>query len=597
VSIVRLAKVTVIGITKDERRVLSELQELGCVHLRLLRQKPVTLEEQTTAPTTDAAMALRYLRESPIKRRQVSSDLDFDIHNVTERVLDNLDIRRSTMDRRDELLQRLKDLEPWGDFTFAPLAEMGGQRLWFYSLPRGKLKHLDEVSLPWQVVHLDPSTAWLVIISPTEPAHDMLPVPRTHTGCKRLRDVRQELEDCEIELDEIESQRQSLTRWITLIVKFMARAQDTAELEFALNHSTRQESCFAIQGWAPLDRSVDLTLFADAMRSAVVFEDPTPEDEPPTLLRTPKELSAGEDLVRFYQMPSYWGWDPSGILFVSFALFFSMILSDAGYAALLGLLLGALWRKLGLTDGGRRWRTFLALIVSLSVVWGVMVGSYFGLEPPGNWMVYLKLFDLSDFNTMMKLSVSIGAIHIALANIQMVILWWGDRRAAVHFGWILVLVGGMTIWMAVSDGTAHNVGAFVLVAGLLTVFLCSGTRRIHSLGDCLVRIFEGMQELTRLIRILSDVLSYLRLFALGLASASLALTFNDLARQAAESIEGIGLLAAILILLVGHTLNLSLAVISGVVHGLRLNYIEFYNWGLAGEGYPFRAFRKKELSE
>jgi V/A-type H+-transporting ATPase subunit I len=90
------------------------------------------------------------------------------------------------------------------------------------------------------------------------------------------------------------------------------------------------------------------------------------------------------------------------------------------------------------------------------------------------------------------------------------------------------------------------------------------------------------------------VLSYLRLFALGLASASLAVTFNDLATQAMGAGPGIGLLLALLILALGHVLNLVLAVVSGVVHGLRLNLIEFYNWGINEEGYPFNAFRKKE---
>jgi V/A-type H+-transporting ATPase subunit I len=90
-----------------------------------------------------------------------------------------------------------------------------------------------------------------------------------------------------------------------------------------------------------------------------------------------------------------------------------------------------------------------------------------------------------------------------------------------------------------------------------------------------------------------DILSYLRLFALGLSSASLAVTFNQLAVQAMDT-PGIGLLFGLAILLLGHVLNIILALISGVVHGLRLNLIEFYNWGVSGEGDTFRAFRKKE---
>ena len=91
-----------------------------------------------------------------------------------------------------------------------------------------------------------------------------------------------------------------------------------------------------------------------------------------------------------------------------------------------------------------------------------------------------------------------------------------------------------------------------------------------------------------------DVLSYIRLFALGLAGSSLAVTINDLADQVAHALPGPGLLLAILVVLLGHVINLALCLMSGVVHGLRLNVIEFFNWGLAEEGYPFRPFAKME---
>jgi V/A-type H+-transporting ATPase subunit I len=120
---------------------------------------------------------------------------------------------------------------------------------------------------------------------------------------------------------------------------------------------------------------------------------------------------------------------------------------------------------------------------------------------------------------------------------------------------------------------------------------------VRDARSALLWLFDALQGLTNVTRIFGDVLSYLRLFALGLASASLALTFNDLARQVAERMPGLGLLFALLILVVGHVLNLLLSVMSGVVHGLRLNFIEFYNWALLGEGYPFRPFKKNEVSE
>ena len=112
--------------------------------------------------------------------------------------------------------------------------------------------------------------------------------------------------------------------------------------------------------------------------------------------------------------------------------------------------------------------------------------------------------------------------------------------------------------------------------------------------NLLLRFLDGLKGVSGITTAFGDVLSYLRLFALGLASASLAVTFNDLASQAMGAGAGIGLLLGLVILAAGHALNLVLAVVSGVVHGLRLNLIEFYHWGVNEEGYPFHAFRKKE---
>jgi V/A-type H+-transporting ATPase subunit I len=110
----------------------------------------------------------------------------------------------------------------------------------------------------------------------------------------------------------------------------------------------------------------------------------------------------------------------------------------------------------------------------------------------------------------------------------------------------------------------------------------------------LARGISGLLELTRVTKLFGDVLSYLRLFALGLASASLALTFNDLAGSINAALPGIGLLFAALVLVLGHGITLALGIMSGVVHGLRLNFIEFFGWALTDEGYPFRAFARRE---
>ena len=113
-------------------------------------------------------------------------------------------------------------------------------------------------------------------------------------------------------------------------------------------------------------------------------------------------------------------------------------------------------------------------------------------------------------------------------------------------------------------------------------------------GPLWKRLLKGLGGLTGLSNAFGDALSYLRLFALGLASASLAGTFNDMAGQAKEALPGIGILFALLIALLGHTLNFVLALSSGFIHGLRLNFIEFFRWSVSEEGHPFNAFARKE---
>jgi V/A-type H+-transporting ATPase subunit I len=132
------------------------------------------------------------------------------------------------------------------------------------------------------------------------------------------------------------------------------------------------------------------------------------------------------------------------------------------------------------------------------------------------------------------------------------------------------------------------------MGGFGVVFVFSSDRPVQKPLDWLWWVLDGLKGLSGITGIFGDVLSYMRLFALGLASASLALTFNQLAGQVAAAVPGIGFFFSLLILLVGHGLNVLLSLMSGVVHGLRLNFIEFFKWGMSEEGYPFRAFAKQE---
>ena len=600
-SIARLRKLTLAGLLREKNQVLDQLQALGCLHLVSLAGVPREPEETPPEHAVAALRALRYLAEVPGKRRQVRSARGFDMDGTVARVLASRQRLRTVTDRRDALVERIAELEPWGDFSFPPPDALGGCMLWFYIVPERQMPLLDTLAMPWQVVHKDNRQSWVAVIGPEEPPRDALPVPRTHTGAVSLSELGKQLEETELELEDAEAERLSLTRWIYLMSRSLDRAEDQAVLRHAEAQTLDAEALFLVQGWIAGADVARVTALAEEHGLAVLLEDPEPSDRPPTLLDNPEQLTAGEDLVGFYQMPAYGSWDPSQMLFFSFAAFFAMILSDAGYAAVLGLLLAAYWRRLDQSPIGRRLRILGSVLVGVSLGYGVLVGSYFGVSPPPeSLLARFRVLDVNDFDTMMKLSVAIGVLHLVLANLQQAALKQWRSTAWAHVGWIGVLLGGFVLWLGGAEGAPHwpeTAGRWLIGLGLGTVFAFGSERPVRDARSALLWVLDGLQSLSNVTKLFGDVLSYLRLFALGLASASLAITFNDLARQVAAEVPGLGLLFAILILLVGHVLNLLLSVMSGVVHGLRLNFIEFYNWALLGEGYPFRPFRKKEASE
>jgi len=599
-SITRLRKLTLAGLLKERIPILEQLQTLGCLHLISLAEAAREPETVPPAHAVDARKALRYLGDVPDKRHQVRSEQDFDMPKAVASVLASQDRLRQANDGRDILVQHIEALVPWGDFRLPDRDALAGRYLWFYIVPERQMHLLDDLSLPWQVVHKDNRESWVVVIDPKEPPGDALPVPRAHTGALSLGELYKRLDEAEVELEDAVAERQALTRWIYLLSRHLARAEDQAALSHAAAQILVDEALFLAQGWVPESAIGAVSALAERQGLAMLLEEPEPTDRPPTLLENPEHLAAGQDLVGFYQMPAYGTWDPSRVVFFSFAMFFAMILSDAGYALVLGLLLAAFWPRLGRSETGLRWRTLCSVLVGGSLVWGVLVGSYFGvsLSPEGFWG-RLKLLDLNDFDSMTKLSVGIGVLHLVLAHLEQVSLKRGRVEAWANVGWIAAMLGAFAMWLGGMQRAPHwlgETGRWSLGLGLLSVFAFASKRAVRDLSSALLRLLDGLRALTGVTRIFGDVLSYLRLFALGLASSSLALTFNDLAQQASQ-VQGLGLLFAILILLVGHLLNLLLALMSGVVHGLRLNYIEFYNWALSGEGYAFQPFKKKESRE
>ena len=596
-TIIPLNKITVFGLGVDKAPVLEGLQRLGCMHLIPLKSAPKTSEFAPTDAGEEARQALRYIMDVPRRRHQVTNEADFDLDQVVAEALANKQKQREANDRRLALSNRLKQLAPWGNFTLPNLDELGGYRFWFYQVPHTKVKQLQFLKLTWQSIYEDQRYVYVIVIAKEEPPADALPVSRIHAGSVSPAQLRYQLEQTEIELDEIESEREALSRWIFLLSKHLARAEDKVALKRAETQSDEQEGIFMVQGWMPRRELKRLDAFAEKEGLAFLAEPPKPDDNPPTLMENPSRLQGGQDLIGFYQTPGYRDWDPSIVVFFSFAIFFAMIISDAGYGLVLAGVVAYLWPTMGKSPGGKHFRILAAVGLIFTVIYGIMAGSYFGVEPPeGSLLANLKVLDVNNFNEMMQLSLTIGCLHIILANGVVAYQAIGVAGKAKPLGWIAVILGGLSMYLSGGPSSFFNLGVGLMGGGFLAILLLSSDRKLDSLKSLFLRLFDGVSSLVGISKLFGDVMSYLRLFALGLSSASLAITFNQLAGQVYDAVPGLGLLLAILILLLGHAINLLLSIVSGFVHGLRLNFIEFFNWGISEEGTPFQAFTKKETN-
>jgi V/A-type H+-transporting ATPase subunit I len=587
-SIMLLRKVSLLGFGADKREVLDDLQTLGCLHLIPLGGH--TGRQTGQGPSQQASEALRFLLESSQHRRQARDTSGFDALDVERQALEIKRRLQDLQDERDFLVKRIKDLEPWGNFKFPPVEGLDYLRLWFYLVPNYRLREVAETDLCWEVVHRDSRYCYVVVISPDEP--EGMPVKRTHTGAKPLGKLEDRLDEVELAIEDAEAARSSLTRWCLAFASSIDRLEDLAALEHATTQTLDADPIFALQAWAPKERVDELYEYADRHGLVIEVTKPGSGDNPPTLLENEPALSGGQDLVTFYMTPSYWTWDPSVTVFLSFCLFFGMILADVGYGVVLGLIGLIYWKRMGESAIGKRLRVLLACLVAATVTYGALVGSYFGVAPEsGTVLAKLQVFDLFDAPTMMLFSIGVGAVHVAIANLAEA---WRLRRtsaALAPLGWVFIVLGGLVLYLAQEAGQEGivDVSITIMVLGLLLAVAFTGAGQ-----SLLNRVLQGLLSVTRLTNAFGDVMSYLRLFALGLATASLAAAFNDMAAEARATETGLGVLVAGLVLIIGHSLNFVLGLMSAVVHGLRLNVIEFFNWGVTEEGYLYQPFNRKE---
>ncbi|GAA6168618.1 V-type ATP synthase subunit I [Sessilibacter corallicola] len=596
-SIVKLKKATVLASNNQVEQVVEALQEFGRLHII---EKPNEAQDNIENRNSDNYGQLidcvNFLEKSERKIKQEKRYQSYDLNEVISKIGALKANIHAEKNHYDHVMHEIKQLEPWGDFELSGLEADIRRTFWFYDLPLASLKKIHRLSLPYQVVNQNHTRIYVVVISEQKPVEDGLPEKSLDLPSESLSALYEKRHNLLLTLDELNVERIHCTKYLDALKSAAYKEENIRQRDNTIRNITSYDEFFSLEAWVPEVNVRDLTALSKKAHFALTLETPKEQDDPPTLLKPNSMFESGSLLAKIYQLPSYYSSDPSIHLYLSFSLFFALILSDVGYASISLLALLVFWKKMSNQKTLKVLRPLLLAMALAASVWGVLVNSFFGYSLIDTNRV-APVVDINNYDLMMFLAVGIGVVHIVIANIvHMRVLTFSDNRWLAKIGWILVSVGAYFSWVFSAHDSAFRMFASMIAIGLIGIFLFSHDSLVEKNVNekFWLTIKSGFLALCNITKLFGDVLSYMRLFALGLASASLAITFNDLS-QSAFDYGGVGLIGGCLIWLIGHSINFILGIMSGVVHGLRLNFIEFYNWSNPGEGYAFVPFMMKEV--
>jgi V/A-type H+-transporting ATPase subunit I len=397
------------------------------------------------------------------------------------------------------------------------------------------------------------------------------------------------------EISQIDSVLQDMGSARPVLNDYRAKLQKTLEFNHVAHSMDGQDNIIYLQGYCPEDAVPRIEEMAQKEGVGYVIEDPDTPEDVPTLIRNPKWMRIIEPLFKFMgTLPGYNEQDISLTFLAFFSLFYAMLVGDAGYGF---IIVGATYlfsrkNKTAPREGFR----LMYLLGFTTILWGLFSGTWFGSEALSQLPI-LKAFIIDEIysfsevnqNILMKITFIIGAVHLSVARLLAAFKKINSPTAIGELGWVAVLWA--IYFIANSLVLGKPLPGFVGILFLVGVILIGFFTHFQK------NIFKGfLQTLSNLpldiINTFSDVVSYIRLFAVGLATVIVASSFNEMAiGTGIDSILG-GILAVI-VLLFGHALNITLAMMSVLVHGVRLNMLEFSGHvGIQWSGKKYTPFKE-----
>ncbi|MDF7808137.1 hypothetical protein P4E94_11855 [Pontiellaceae bacterium B12219] len=593
--IVKMKKLTLLCTAAQQEQTLDKLRELKVLHVQHVKAPDGAALEK-------ARNHLQYVQRAQevLSARPDSDPTGKDADQVVDTVWELLHKEKELNETLQSLRHEVERIAPFGNFEPRALKKLNEQGL-FAKLCAFPIKDTPEMPEGVAIVEIsrDKNTTYVLAVGREE--FECAP-HEVRVPDQSLAELKRHIERAQKDLEETEAEFQKYAGDKKLVDEVADSAADAVHYLEVQNGMGADSAVVYLKGFYPADRESDIASAAKDFGWGYTFEEVSDDDEPPTLLRNPKWVSpikAALDMIGV--VPGYKELDVSALFLIFLSVFFAFIIGDAGYGLLfIGL---TLWGKMK-TKGNAAAQPGLNLLMVMSVfcvIFGALTGNYFGIalsSLPG-WMQALsnnymtgKLADGSwdpdlAAKNIMFICFSIGTVHISIAHIWNFVRKINSWSCLTDLGWLCCtwMLYGVVLNMVLSVQlptwvTAAQLPMLGTGIGLIIVSLVVS------------KSYFGLVTLALdVINNFVDIISYVRLYAVGAASLAIAQAFNGMAMD--MGFNGAAAIGAALILFAGHALNIILGAMGVMVHGIRLNTLEFSSHaGVEWAGLHFNPFRK-----
>jgi len=588
--IVPMKKSSIIILAKDTQNCLIELRRLGVLHIehnQVPQGRDITILKEEIILLNDALGIL--IQTDPscpslVENAEVKVD---DWRNIARHIID----KRKRIEHAEEYARNLSvQIElwkPWGDFDPEEIKKLREKDIYIklYQVPHKNIKELPR-DLAIKTIFTEKGIAHCLAVGQNEFSLSFKEISLPHMGLEAMR--KRLLENTEA-LKGLDEDLRSSCNYYQRLIEIKKKLGKELEMQEAMRGMGEAGELAYVTGYIPFDAAQSLSDLAKKERWGISITDPSEEDSVPTLIRNKRWITTISPLFKMLEViPGYRELDVSPLVLIFFSLFFAMIIGDAGYGLIFFSLTAFAHKKMGKKIHDKTAFFLLYVLSSCTILWGLVTGTFFGQE--WNLRVGLKplIPALTNTKVLQTFCFFLGALHLTLAHLWRALRQFPALTACAEIGWIAVLWAAFFLAKTlILDDMFPFFGKWLIIGGVFLVIFFSSPQR-----NILKTIAKGIASVAlSLVNNFTDVVSYIRLFAVGLAGVAIADTVNTLAVSAG----GTNWLIKVPILLVGHTINFVLGPVGVLVHGVRLNVLEFSSHiGVSWSGVNFKPLKEYE---